>query len=67
MMEFLNQGGFAYFVWMSYGVGFGLILAEIILLARGQRTILRRVGRLVRLNQPGGPSDRPDRGTEEHS
>ena len=49
MSAFFSQGGYAFFVWMSYGLAFGLLLVEMLLLRRDRRTILARLGRLTRL------------------
>ncbi|HSO80622.1 MAG TPA: heme exporter protein CcmD [Chromatiaceae bacterium] len=49
MNEFLSQGGYAFFVWSSYGMGLALLVAEMLLLRRERRTILARLGRLARL------------------
>jgi heme exporter protein D len=49
MSAFLSQGGYALFVWSSYGMGLALLVAEILLLRRERRTILARLGRLARL------------------
>jgi heme exporter protein D len=61
MIEFLNQGGYAFFVWSAFGVTFLLLIAEILLLRHNRRTILKRVGRLVRLRtqQPEPASSPP--------
>ena len=53
MRDFLNQGGYAYYVWASYGLTFVLLIAESVQLRRNHRTILSRVGRLVRLRTRG--------------
>ena len=47
--EFLSQGGYGFFVWSSYGMGALLMVAEVILLLRQRRTILTRIGRLIRM------------------
>jgi heme exporter protein D len=47
-MEFLSQGGYAFYVWCSYGVAVVLLIIEIIGLRRKRRTILARVSRLIR-------------------
>lgn len=51
MNEFLSQGGYAFFVWSSYGMGLALLVIEILLLRRERRTILARLGRLARLRK----------------
>jgi heme exporter protein D len=43
--EFFAMGGYALYVWGSYGVAACLLAAELWLLARRQRTLLRRPGR----------------------
>ena len=47
--EFFSQGGYAFYVWSSYGLGFALLLLEIIQLRNQHRTILSRIGRLIRM------------------
>jgi len=54
MNAFLSQGGYAFFVWSSYGMGLALLGLEIFLLRRERRTILARLGRLTRLRKLGG-------------
>lgn len=49
MKEFLAQGGYAFFVWGAYGMTALLLAVEVALLARRRRTILARIGRLVRM------------------
>ena len=49
MSAFLSQGGYAVFVWPSYGLALGLMVVEVLLLRRDRRTILTRLGRLNRL------------------
>ena len=49
VLEFLRQGGYAFFVWGAFSVTFLLLIAETVQLRSSQRTILSRVGRLVRL------------------
>lgn len=49
MSEFLSQGGYAFYVWSSYGVGLVLLVVELIQLKQQRRTILSRLGRLMRM------------------
>jgi len=49
MMEFLAQGGFAFYVWSCYGMAVLLLASEILALRKRRRTILARVGRLKRM------------------
>lgn len=49
MSEFLSQGGYAYFVWMSYGVTAAVLIAEVVSLGKNHRTILKRLGRMQRI------------------
>jgi heme exporter protein D len=50
MSEFFSQGGYAFYVWTSYGLTLVLLVAEILQLRRGRRTILARLGRLIRMH-----------------
>lgn len=61
-VEFFRQGGYAFFVWGAFSFTFLLLIAEVVQLRRSRRTILSRVGRLVRLRHTGAlpgtlPSD----------
>ena len=49
MTEFLEQGGYAFYVWSSYGLAAALLVAEVIALRRQRRTIFARLGRLMRM------------------
>jgi heme exporter protein D len=52
--DFLSQGGYAFFVWSSYGMTLVLMVAEIVALRRRERTIFARLGRLMRMRTRGG-------------
>ena len=54
MSDFLSQGGYAFFVWSSYGMTLVLMVAEIVALRRRERTIFARLGRLMRMRTRGG-------------
>jgi heme exporter protein D len=54
MSAFLSQGGYAGFVWGAYGMVAALLAIEVIGLRRQRRTILMRLGRLMRLRSSGG-------------
>ncbi|MCG6887855.1 MAG: heme exporter protein CcmD [Proteobacteria bacterium] len=49
MAEFFNMGGYALYVWSSFGVTAVLMLAEPILLRQRRRSVLQRVRRLHRI------------------
>ena len=49
MSEFFSQGGYAFYVWASYGVGVVLLIAELLQLKQQRRTILSRLSRLMRI------------------
>jgi heme exporter protein D len=49
MGEFFSQGGYAFYVWSSYGVGLILLVVELAQLRNQRRTILSRLGRLMRV------------------
>lgn len=48
MTDFLAMGGYAFYVWGSYGVTALVLLVEVWLLRRRRRTLLRRAGRMKR-------------------
>ena len=49
MAEFFAMGGYAEYVWGSYGVTALFMVMEVILLMRRRRTILQRLGRIKRM------------------
>ncbi len=53
MAEFFAMGGYAFYVWGSFGVAAVLMIAEPILVARSHRTLKRRLGRMIRMNSEG--------------
>ena len=50
MAEFFHMGGYAFYVWGSYGVTALFMLIEIILVIRNKRTLMQRLARMVRMN-----------------
>lgn len=48
LSEFFSMGGYAFYVWGSYGVTVLVLLAEVVILMRRRRTLLRRMGRIKR-------------------
>ncbi|WP_366929552.1 heme exporter protein CcmD [uncultured Thiohalocapsa sp.] len=55
LIDFLSQGGYAFYVWSAFGMTFALLIAEALVLRRSRRTILQRVGRLARLRMQNVP------------
>ena len=49
--EFFSMGGYAFYVWGSYGVTALFMVMEVILVKRNKRTIMQRLVRLIRANQ----------------
>ena len=47
--EFFAMGGYAFYVWGSYLVALGLVIAEIVMLALRKRSVLVR----LRAGRPG--------------
>ncbi|MEA3276066.1 MAG: heme exporter protein CcmD [Pseudomonadota bacterium] len=54
LTDFFSQGGYAFFVWSSYGMALLLMLLELTQLRRRHRTILARLGRLMRIQAQRG-------------
>lgn len=48
MTDFLAMGGYALYVWGSYGVAALALVAEVLIVRRRRRTLLRRAGRMKR-------------------
>ena len=47
--DFFAMGGYAFYVWGSYGVTTLFLLLEIVLLVLRKRTITQRLGRRIRM------------------
>lgn len=54
MSEFVSQGGYALYVWGAYGMALVLLVAELAQLRTRRRTILARLGRLIRIQSARG-------------
>jgi len=54
MDAFFSQGGYAFYVWSSYGMALILLVLELVQLRRRRRTILARLGRLMRTRADRG-------------
>ena len=48
--EFFNMGGYALYVWGSFGATALLMVIEPIMIRGGRRATLQRISRIVRLN-----------------
>jgi len=46
--EFFNMGGYALYVWGSFGVALLLMVVEPFMLRSRRRSILRRISRIIR-------------------
>jgi heme exporter protein D len=55
LVEFFNMGGYALYVWGSFGATALLMIAEPIALHGNHRQVLRRIARISRLNHPEEP------------
>ncbi len=49
--EFFYMGGYAWYVWGSYGVTALFMIVEVILVMRRRKTLLKRLARMARLNR----------------
>ena len=49
--EFFAMGGYGFYVWGSYLVTFGFILAEIVMLRKRQQSVRKQIARLARINE----------------
>lgn len=50
MAEFFAMGGYGDYVWGSFGVTALFMIGEALLVVRRRRTLLKQLGRMVRLN-----------------
>ena len=54
MAEFFDMGGYALYVWGSFGATALVMIAEPILLSRRRKAAIQSVARLQRMNQESG-------------
>ncbi len=50
MAEFFAMGGHGFYVWGSFGVAAVFMIIEAVLVVRQKRTLVQRLGRMVRMN-----------------
>lgn len=48
--EFFDMGGYALYVWSSFGVTAVLMVIEPILLRSRKQSVLQRISRIIRMN-----------------
>ena len=48
MVEFFHMGGYAFYVWMSYGIALLVLAANLVLPVRQHKHLLRRIARRLR-------------------
>ncbi len=48
--EFLDMGGYGFYVWGSYGAAALLMTLEVLWVRRRRRTIVQRLGRIKRMS-----------------
>ena len=51
MKTFFDMGGYALYVWSSFGVAALLMALEPLLLRRRKTSVIRRIRRMVRMNE----------------
>jgi heme exporter protein D len=51
MSEFFQMGGYAFYVWTSYGLTFVVLVANLIIPFNQERTILQTLARKLRRKQ----------------
>lgn len=50
MSEFFHMGGYAFYVWMSYGLALIILVANLIIPFNQERTLLNTLARKLRRN-----------------
>jgi len=50
MAEWFAMGGHGFYIWWSYAVTALFMIVEPILVIRRKRTLLQRLGRMIRMN-----------------
>ncbi len=51
MYEFFQMGGYAFYVWTSYGLALIILLANLIIPLNRKRTLLRNLARKLKLRR----------------
>ncbi len=54
LSAFLHMGGYAFYVWSSFGLSFALLALELVQLSLRKRTLLKRLGQIQKLNEHRG-------------
>lgn len=49
--EFMNMGGYGYFVWMCFGMVAVVMFAEPVLLRLQRKALQRKLDRVIRINK----------------
>jgi len=62
MQEFFAMGGYAFYVWGSFGVTAVLMILEVILLRRRKQQLIRRLGRSTRARNQRRPVQSEENG-----
>lgn len=52
MMEFLNMGGYAGYVWSSYAIVMAVLVLNLLLSRQRHKSVLRRLRRLHEADSP---------------
>ena len=52
MMEFLNMGGYAGYVWSSYAIVMAVLVLNLLLSRQRHKSVLRRLRRLHNADNP---------------
>jgi heme exporter protein D len=47
--EFIAMGGYAFYVWVSFGVVFALMAGEVVLLGQRERSLMARLRQMARI------------------
>jgi heme exporter protein D len=48
MSEFFHMGGYAFYVWMSYGIALLVLVVNLVMPRRQHKDLLRRIARRAR-------------------
>jgi len=51
LSEFLHMGGYAWYVWGSFGVTFLFMLVEVVVLRGRRKAAVKQIKRMARLNR----------------
>lgn len=57
MKEFINMGGYGFYVWLSYGITFAVLIANLVWARTRQRQVLEALRLRLESGEEGGEEE----------